>query len=80
MSTQLKVWIKEGVYDLFNVIYFILVDDVFVRKDLYEGKYAPDMQAWKKFDDIMKLPRQPSEEEVKTRNEETKMISEKEEL
>ena len=51
-----------------------------MRRDLYEGKYAPDMQAWKKFDDIMKLPRQPSEEEEKTRNEETKMISEKEEL
>jgi len=61
-------------------VYTVEIDDVFVRKDLYEGKYAPDMQAWKKFDDIMKLPRQPSEEEEKTRNEETKMISEKEEL
>ena len=51
-----------------------------MRKDLYEGKYAPDMQAWKKFDEIMKLPPQLSEEEEKKRIEEINMKSEKEEL
>ena len=65
------------------MIYVFLIsdiDDVFVRKDLYEGKYAPDMQAWKKFDEIMKLPPQLSEEEEKKRIEEINMKSEKEEL
>ena len=56
-----------------------LVDDVFVRKDLYEGKYAPDMQAWRKFDEIMKLPLL-SEEEEKKRIEEITEKLEKEEL
>ena len=56
-----------------------LVDDVFVRKDLYEGKYAPDMQAWRKFDEIMKLP-MLSEEEEKKRIEEITEKLEKEEL
>ena len=56
-----------------------LVDDVFVRKDLYEGKYAPDMQAWRKFDEIMKLP-PLSEEEEKKRIEEITEKLEKEEL
>ena len=56
-----------------------LVDDVFVRKDLYEGKYAPDMQAWRKFDEIMKLPPLSEEEEKKRIEEITKKL-EKEEL
>ena len=56
-----------------------LVDDVFVRKDLYESKYAPDMQAWRKFDEIMKLP-PLSEEEEKKRIEEITEKLEKEEL
>ena len=29
-----------------------LVDDVFVRKDLYEGKYAPDLEMKKWFEGI----------------------------
>ena len=56
-----------------------LVDDVFVRKDLYEGKYAPDMQAWRKADEIKKLP-MLSEEEGKKRIEEITEKLEKEEL
>ena len=60
----------------------ILVDDVFVRKDLYEGKYAPDMQALKKFEEVMEKL-QLSAEEEKQDNEEIAMKNmkvEKEEL
>ena len=28
------------------------IDDVFVRKDLFEGKYSPDMAAWDEFDSL----------------------------
>ena len=59
-----------------------LVDDVFVRKDLYEGKYAPDMQALKKFEEVMEKLQLSAEEEKKD-NEEIAMKNmkvEKEEL
>ena len=38
--------------------HFILlfsVDDVFVRKDLYEGKYSPDLEMKKWFDKKMDI-------------------------
>ena len=34
--------------------FHILVDDVFVRKDLYEGKYAPDMKEHERLMDNLK--------------------------
>ena len=34
------------------IMYLFVVDDVFVRKDLYEGKYAPDLEMQKWFDNI----------------------------
>ena len=51
-----------------------------MRKDLYEGKYAPDMQAWEKFDEVMKQLLQISDEEEKSKIEEINMNIEKEEL
>ena len=51
------------------MIIFIIVDDVFVRKDLYEGKYAPDMQAWKRFEDVMEKLQLSAEEEEKDKEE-----------
>ena len=50
-----------------------------MRKDLYEGKYAPDMQAWEKFDEVLKQL-QLSDEEDKSKTEEINMNIEKEEL
>ena len=53
-----------------------------MRKDLYEGKYAPDMQALKKFEEVMKKLQLSAEEEKKD-NEEIAMKNmkvEKEEL
>ena len=47
-----------------------------MRKDLYEGKYSPDMKAWKLFDEIMALP----DEEVEKRIEDVNKKVEKEEL
>jgi hypothetical protein len=29
--------------------YFAEVDDVYVRSDLYKGKYKPDLEAYKKY-------------------------------
>ena len=81
MSTQLKVRLQ--ITNELNHFYLliVLVDDVFVRKDLYEGKYAPDMQAWEKFDEVMKQLLQISDEEEKSKIEEKiNMNIEKEEL
>ena len=53
-----------------------------MRKDLYEGKYAPDMQALKKFEEVMEKLQLSAEEEKKD-NEEIAMKNmkvEKEEL
>jgi hypothetical protein len=33
--------------------FFLAIDDVFVRQDLYKGKYAPDMIAWAEFDSLV---------------------------
>ena len=30
-----------------------MIDDVFVRQDLYDGKYAPNMVAWAEFESLM---------------------------
>ena len=40
-----------------------------MRKDLYEGKYAPDMQAWKRFEDVMEKLQLSAEEEEKDKEE-----------
>ena len=32
------------------LLLFSAIDDVFVRKDLYDGKYSPDMDAWAEFE------------------------------
>ena len=28
------------------------IDDIFVRQDLYEGPYSPDMNAWTEFNQL----------------------------
>ena len=40
-----------------------------MRKDLYEGKYAPDMQALKRFEDVMEKLQLSAEEEEKDKEE-----------
>jgi len=36
----------------FVFVHRIGVDDIFVRKDLYEGSYSPDMNAWTEFNHL----------------------------
>ena len=36
----------------FYLEHHVSVDDVFVRKDLYEGKYAPDLKMQKRLEDL----------------------------
>ena len=36
----------------FYLEHHVSVDDVFVRKDLYDGKYAPDLKMQKRLEDL----------------------------
>ena len=36
----------------FYLAHHVSVDDVFVRKDLYDGKYAPDLKMQKRLEDL----------------------------
>ncbi|XP_023321595.1 uncharacterized protein LOC111696271 [Eurytemora carolleeae] len=46
---ELRQYMKEKGYVL---AYTVDIDDVFVRKDLYEGKYKPDLNMIKKFEKL----------------------------
>merc|ERR1712046_155241 len=71
-------------------VYNLAVDDVFVRKDLYDGKYAPDLKMQKRLEDLRildldeakKILKEEDElkEKKKKLKEEEAITSKKEEL
>ena len=42
---------NHSIFEL--VIFSLALDDVFVRRDLYEGKYAPDLEKQRQFEEEM---------------------------
>ena len=55
--------------------FFPEVDDVFVREDLLEGKYVPDMKAWAEFDLLVGMNCQKKRQREELKNIMQEMVS-----
>ena len=56
----------------FYLAHHVSVDDVFVWKDLYEGKYAPDLKMQKRLEDLRILDFDEAKKQAISRKSATK--------